>query len=236
MGKADRLFQIVQILRARTVVTAAQLSDELDVTERTIYRDIQDLMLSGVPIQSEAGVGYMLMRGFDLPPLMFDIDEIEAMVIGARIVMSRADDALAAAAKRALGKIEAAVPDRLRHRINRTPVYAPSARYRTLISQHMTEIRQAIENHRKIRLIYADAMGDQTERTVLPLAVLFWANSWTFASWCLMREDFRSFRLDRIEELQVLDEIFVPQPGQTLSDLIERENKRGDRSGERTPL
>ncbi|KPJ90203.1 MAG: DNA-binding transcriptional regulator, partial [Gammaproteobacteria bacterium SG8_11] len=119
MRKADRLFQIVQILRSRrTVTTARHLADRLEVTERTIYRDMQDLMLSGVPIMGEAGVGYALPRTFDLPPLMFTDDELTAITLGARLVASWSDDALADAANKALHKIQAVVPQRLHERLN----------------------------------------------------------------------------------------------------------------------
>ena len=125
MRRADRLFQIIQLLRRKRVLTAALLADELEVSERTVYRDIRDLVSSGVPIEGEAGVGYMLRRGFDLPPLMFSEAEIEAMVLGARVVTSWGDAGLAKAAGEALARVEAALPDRLKLRLNQTPLYAP---------------------------------------------------------------------------------------------------------------
>ncbi len=123
--RADRLFQLVQTLRRRPVVTAAALARDLEVSERAVYRDISDLVRSGVPIDGEAGVGYTLRRGFDLPPLMFTALEIEAMVLGARIVASWSDPALARAASDGLARIEAAVPDRLKQRLQQTPLFAP---------------------------------------------------------------------------------------------------------------
>lgn len=125
MRRADRLFQIIQLLRRRHVVTAAYLARELEVSERTVYRDVRDLISSGVPIEGEAGVGYMLRKGFDLPPLMFTDTEIEAMVLGARVVSSWGDAALARAARDALARVESVLPDRLRSRLQDTRLYAP---------------------------------------------------------------------------------------------------------------
>jgi predicted DNA-binding transcriptional regulator YafY len=123
--RADRLFRLVQLLRRRRVNTATRLADELEVSERTIYRDVQDLIVSGVPIQGEAGVGYALPHGFDLPPMMFTAEEIEALVLGARIVASWTDQSLAKAAGGVLGKIEAVLPERLKPALDRTSLFAP---------------------------------------------------------------------------------------------------------------
>ncbi len=125
MRRADRLFQIIQLLRRRHVITAAAIAEELEVSERTVYRDIKDLVGSGVPIEGEAGVGYMLRQGFDLPPLMFTAPEIEAMVLGARVVQSWGDAQLARAAGDALARVEAALPDKLKLKMQQTPLYAP---------------------------------------------------------------------------------------------------------------
>ena len=126
MRRADRLFHLVQELRRRPVTTAAQLARELEVSERTVYRDIRDLVSSGVPIDGEAGVGYVLRRGFDLPPLMFTEAEIEALVLGARVVGSWGDQSLAKAAASAIARVEAALPEKLRQKLERTPLFAPA--------------------------------------------------------------------------------------------------------------
>src|ERR1700736_2952047 len=125
MRRADRLFRIVQLLRRRKLTTAKQLADELEVSERTVYRDVADLVGSGVPIRGEAGVGYALERGFDLPPLMFTEDELEALVLGARVVESWADASLAQAARQVLEKVEAVLPERLQDRVSRAALFAP---------------------------------------------------------------------------------------------------------------
>jgi predicted DNA-binding transcriptional regulator YafY len=218
--RADRLFQLVQELRRRPVVTAAFLARELEVSERTIYRDIQDLMSTGVPIDGEAGVGYTLRRGYDLPPLMFTEGEIEAIVLGMRFVASWGDPALSKAAGSALGRIEAAVPDRLRERVRDTRLFAPGFRVPAGSVAQLGAIRAAIGESRKLRMDYRDAMGDRTTRVVRPLGLFFWGSSWSLEGWCELRDDFRSFRLDRVIGLEVLDERFQNEPGKAIDDFF----------------
>src|SRR5262245_11101104 len=148
MRRADRLFQIIQFMRRRGVTTAAALADALEVSERTVYRDVRDLVLSGVPIDGEAGVGYRLRKGFDLPPLMFTATELEALVLGTRVVMSWADPALANAAQSALARIEAALPDNLRSRLD-APLFAPGYHVRQEVLERMGILRVAIDERRK---------------------------------------------------------------------------------------
>lgn len=227
MRRADRLFSLVQALRRRPVVTAAVLARELEVSERTIYRDIRDLVGSGVPIEGEAGVGYTLRKGFDLPPLMFTEDEIEALVLGARVVSSWGDAGLARAAASALARVEAALPERLRPRLEQTPLFAPGFHVRQEIFGALSTLRGAVDNRRKVWLAYTDAEGDRTERVVRPLGLFFWGSWWSFEAWCELRNDFRSFRLDRMREVRVLDEHYFPEAGKTLEDffaLMEREH------------
>jgi predicted DNA-binding transcriptional regulator YafY len=220
MRRADRLFQIVQLLRARRVVTAAQLAENLEVSERTIYRDVRDLVRSGVPIDGEAGIGYALPRRFDLPPLMFTRDEVEALVLGARIVKSWSDRELARAAESALEKVEAVLPDALRARVNQTALFAPDFHIPEKTTAELSSLRAAVADRRKLRLAYVRGDGERSERTVRPLALYFWGRTWTLTSWCEYRSDFRSFRLDRIEGLRVLDEIFEPEAGKDLGDYL----------------
>src|SRR4051812_39275569 len=167
MRRADRLFQIVQRLRRHgAVVTAAALAHELEVSERTVYRDVADLVASGVPITGEAGVGYRLPRGaFDLPPLMFTEDEIEALVLGARVVESWADPALARAAADVLAKVEVVLPPALRERIAGATLFALNLRERAAESGHLTTLRAAVRERRKVRLAYVDRGGQPTART-----------------------------------------------------------------------
>ncbi len=220
MRRADRLFQVIQLLRRRNVVTAAWLASELEVSERTVYRDVRDLVLSGVPIEGEAGVGYMLRRGFDLPPLMFTDAEIEAMVLGARVVTSWGDAALAKAAGEALARVESVLPDRLRSRLNETRLFAPGFHVPRAVIERLPQLRSAMESRRKVRLEYTSADGSETRRVVRPIGLFFWGYGWSLAAWCELRTAFRSFRLDRIRALEVLDERFHDEPGRTLDDFM----------------
>jgi predicted DNA-binding transcriptional regulator YafY len=205
-------------LRRRRFVTAAQLAEQLEVSERTIYRDIQDLSSSGVPVVGEAGVGYQLKKGFDLPPLMFTVDEIEALVLGARVVERWGDDALRTAARSVLDKAHAVSPPASKERLANTPLFAISfvddARDRDLLGQ----LRAATTDQRKVKLAYADREGEETERVVRPLALYFWGRAWTVGGWCELREDFRNFRLDRIASLEVTADTFELESPVTLED------------------
>ena len=220
MRRADRLFQIIQLLRRRHVVTAAFLARELEVSERTVYRDIRDLVGTGVPIDGEAGVGYTLRRGFDLPPLMFTEPELEAMVLGARVVSSWGDQALGRAARDALARVEAALPDRLREKLTNTPLFAPGFHVPAETIASLTPLRVALEERRIVWMRYEDAGGVTSERTLRPVGLFFWGYRWSLSAWCELRQAFRSFRLDRIRQIDVREERFTPLPGQTLEDLF----------------
>jgi predicted DNA-binding transcriptional regulator YafY len=194
----------------------------LEVSERTIYRDIQDLAASGVPIEGEAGVGYVLKAGFDLPPLMFKEQEIEALVLGARIVESWADAELAEAAANAVAKIEAVIPDRLRGYMASTALLAPPSGYMEPIVFDLAELRRAIRTRLKVHYLYTDVVGHQTERTVRPLSLAFFGPVWILAAWCELRQDFRTFRLDRIEKFALQADHFANERGKTLHDFLKR--------------
>lgn len=222
--RADRLFQVIQAMRRRPVVTAAQLAEALEVSERTIYRDVADLVASGVPIDGEAGVGYTLRKGFDLPPLMFREDELEALVFGARVVASWGDADLARSAGEALARLEVALPDRLRHKLATTPLYAPGFHVPPMMVEWLTLFRGAIEVRRRVQLKYIDADGTSTDRAVRPLGLFFWGTKWSAGAWCELRQDFRSFRLDRIEHAEA-GEPFTEEPGKTLEDYFEAVNR-----------
>ncbi|MDX1575609.1 MAG: YafY family protein, partial [Kiloniellales bacterium] len=203
---------------------ARELAQALEVSERTIYRDIRDMAASGVPIEGEAGVGYVLRGGFDLPPLMFDEQEIEALVLGARIVESWADQELAEAAGDVIAKVEAVIPERLRDHMAQTALLAPAAHYAEPISLDPSQLRRALRQRHKLAFAYRDEGGRATRRTVRPLALAFYGPVWLLTAWCELRADFRSFRLDRMSELEVLDERFRPEPGKTLHDMLARDN------------
>jgi len=225
MRRADRLFQIIQFLRTRRVTTAHWLAERLEVSERTIYRDIKDLILSGVNIEGEAGVGYVVRRGFDLPPLMFSKEEVSALTLGARSVESWADPALALAAQSALSKIESVLADDLKDSPGKTPLFAPMTQIRPDIASKMSKIRMATDTNKKLSIHYADANYQLSQRTIWPLGLFFWGVVWTMGAWCELRKSFRIFRLDRIQKLRVLDETYSVEKGKTLHDLIEHEKK-----------
>jgi len=218
--RADRLFQIIQLLRGRRrAVTARALAEELGVSERTVYRDVRDLIASGTPIEGEAGVGYALRREYDLPPLMFEAEELEALALGARSVQAFSDEALARAASRALSKIEAVLPKPLRERLAAAPLYAPRTLAGQLRSETLELVRAALQQRRRLTLGYRRGDGVETERVVRPLGAFFWGRSWTLAAWCELRQDFRNFRLDRIERLAP-GAVFEEEPGRSLRDYL----------------
>ncbi len=208
MRRADRLFLLIQALRGRRVVTARRLAELLEVSERTVYRDVRDLQLSGVPIEGEAGVGYCLRRGADIPPLMFTRDELEALVIGARFVQTWAGRRNAAAARRALTKIEAVLPEELRQHTERSRVFAPALPRHAPVLERLDALHAAIESHRAAEFDYQREDGVASSRSVRPLCLVYWGQTWTLGAWCEMRRDFRNFRLDRIASLRVLERGF----------------------------
>jgi predicted DNA-binding transcriptional regulator YafY len=221
--RADRLFEIIQFMRRKDLVRAKDLADALEVSERTIYRDIQDLAASGVPIEGEAGVGYVMKAGFDLPPLMFKEQEIEALVLGARIVESWADPELAAAASNVIAKVGAVIPDRLREYMANTALMAPPHHYMEAITFDVAELRRALRGQLKVFFRYRDASAEPSERTVRPLCLAYFGPVWLLSAWCELRDDFRTFRLDRIEGFAVQGDRFRAEPGKSLHDFLKRE-------------
>lgn len=223
MRRAERLFQIIQVLRREPrAVTAAALADELEVSVRTVYRDVAELAAQRVPIEGSAGVGYLLREGFDLPPLMFTEDELEALVIGARIVQTWADPELGLAARDLVAKVAAVVPARLRPRLLGLGLAAPPSRQRPEVAVDVARLRRWVREERKVCLAYLDLKETRSERAVRPMALAFFPPVWLLLGWCELREDFRSFRLDRIEALAFLDERFPQEPGRRLVDYLRR--------------
>lgn len=206
MDRTERLLALMDALRRnRRPVTAQALSDELGVSVRTIYRDIQALIGLGAPIDGEAGIGYLLRPGFFLPPLMFSDDELEALVLGARWVRQHADEGLAKAAENALAKIAAASPVDRRDEIAGTGLWvAPDWKGR-LKSDAVRPLREAIRRERKVELTYVDESGASTERTVWPIALAFVDQRRLVVAWCELRSGFRQFRADRIAGLRPTD-------------------------------
>ncbi len=220
MRRADRLFQIVQNLHHDRVVTARQLADALEVSERTIYRDIQDLSLSGVPITGEAGHGYRLLRGFHLPPLMFSEDELEALIVGARMVRAWTDKGLALGAHRALQKIQHVVPERLKPEIDNQAILVPDFPMEGMAGEQLLLVRQAIKEQRKINIDYSREDGERSTRIVHPLGLFYWGRVWTLVGWCELRDGFRNFRLDRMHRVEKHTECFELVKGRTLQDYL----------------
>ncbi|MCL5776119.1 YafY family transcriptional regulator [Limibaculum sp. FT325] len=222
MRRADRLFEIIQLMRRKPTIRARDLGEALEVSERTIYRDIRDLMASGVPIEGEAGVGYVLRPGYDLPPLMFAEQEIEALVLGARIVESWGDAELAEAAGNAIARIEAAIPERLRNYMEGTALLAPSSWHMEPVEFDLAELRRALRHQIKVHFGYRDVIGQASQRTVRPLSLAFFGPVWILAAWCELRDDFRTFRLDRITDFSVTGDRFRAERGKTLHDFLKR--------------
>jgi predicted DNA-binding transcriptional regulator YafY len=225
MRRADRLFQIVQHLRGRRLTTAAQLAGWLQVSERTVYRDVRDLAISGVPVEGEAGVGYRLRPGFDLPAIMFTMDEVEALVAGARVIETWGGSALGSHARSAIAKIALALPAARREEIERTKLFAPGFVVPPGAAAGLETVRQAIFERRKLHIEYLDGANRASKRTIDPLALNFWGTTWSVSAWCESREDFRVFRLDRIRSLQMAAEKFDEVPGRTLEDFLRRASR-----------
>jgi predicted DNA-binding transcriptional regulator YafY len=220
MRRAERLFQIVQLIRGRRLSTADFLAGRLEVSVRTVYRDVADLQAQGVPIEGEAGVGYRMRPEFDLPPLMFTKDEARALVAAVRIAQPRLDMALARQADEALSKILAVLPLEARAAAESLAVYAPPIHRDDGTRARLEVLRIAAESRQKVHLRYLDLKEQMSERLVRPLGCFYWSDVWTLAAWCEVREDFRSFRVDRIREVGVQDERFRDEPGKTLADLF----------------
>ncbi|MEM9047393.1 MAG: YafY family protein [Pseudomonadota bacterium] len=218
MRRADRLFRIVQHLRGGRLVTAARLAERLEVSPRTIYRDIADLQASGVPIEGEAGVGYVLMAGFDLPPLMFSEDEITALVAGARMIRAFGGAEMARGAEEALIKIAAVLPERAAARARKVEIHAIGTSITPALRDALDRVEAAVEARTRLAFGYADGAGRTTRRSVRPLGLWFWGKVWTLIAWCELRADFRMFRVDRMRALSA-GAAFRPEPGRMLADF-----------------
>lgn len=219
MRRADRLFRIVQFLRGGRLVTAAGLAERLEVSERTIYRDIADLQASGVPIDGEAGVGYLMRDGYDLPPLMFSREEVVALVAGARLIRAWGGAAMARAAEEAMVKIESVLPEKARPSV-KVEVHALALEMTPEIRARIDALEAAVDARLRLTIDYHDADRRATTRTIRPLGLWFWGKVWTLVAWCELREDFRLFRVDRIADLRPTGETYKPERGKTLPDFL----------------
>jgi len=230
MRRADRLFDIIQSLRtAARPVTAAALADRLEVTVRTIYRDIAALQASRVPIEGAAGLGYVLRRGFDLPPLMFTTEEIDAIAVGARLVRRLRDPKLHAAAESVLGKLSDVVPQALRSQLAGAPYYVSDGNAPEAVGIDFSELRHAIHETRKMSIAYVDEEGRHTRRTIWPLAMAYYVDVTLIGAWCELRNDFRHFRVDRISASRLLDQRFPQGNGKLMAEWLALRKERPDR-------
>jgi len=227
MNKAERLLQLLVLLRGkRTAITAVELAAKLQVSERTIYRDIQSLLLSGVDIVGEAGVGYCLQAGSGIPPLMFNKEELEALVLGIRLVKSWGDDELAQAAESAKDKIKAVLPDRVQqvHERKRTKFLVPDHHRRSRV-KFSESIRLAIERSQVMQIDYQDEVGKPSKRKVNPLGMMFWGANWTLVAWCQLRDDYRLFRLDRMAIAETTEETFNTSDNCSFEHYVQQYDK-----------
>lgn len=221
MRRADRLFQIVQILRGGRLIRARDLAERLEVSERTIYRDVADLIGSGVPIEGEAGVGYLMREGYDLPPLMFTREEIVALVAGARMARTWGGMEMARSADDALSKIEAVLPDAMRERIASVRIHSVDFTGQDPVDRaKLDQLEGAADRRVRVHFDYVDEKGRESVRCVRPLGLFFWGRTWTLTAWCEGREAFRNFRVDRMSAV-TLGEAFRDERDKTLAAYYE---------------
>lgn len=220
MRRTDRLFDLIQILRDGKLHRAEDIAGKLEVSTRTIYRDMDTLVAAGVPVQGERGVGYMITAQITLPPLNLTVDELEALHLGVSIVAEAGDAELKAAAERLASKIDAVVPEG-----GRIPEggwgfavypFADSSNAFHL----MPGIRKAVRSKTKLTIVYAALSGAETRRTIRPLNLEYWGKVWTCTAWCELRNGFRVFRVDRVLRMTVEEQVFVDEPGKRYEDYL----------------
>lgn len=226
MRRADRLLQIVQILRRRRLTTARHLAEELEISERTVYRDVRDLIISGVPVEGEAGIGYRLGKNFELPPLLFNLEEVEALALGMRMVQKWGDKDLSRAARSIIKKLDGVLPESESRKLESTALFALSFRVSDEVRKTLRTCRHAVNDRRTLLIEYTDPKGNSTKRTLRPLGLYFWGQTWTLAAYCELRKGFRSFRLDRMDRIRLGRTHFELAPPITLDDYIRSMDER----------
>jgi len=210
MNKSERLFQLVTLLRSRrTAITAEAIAEAMQVSVRTVYRDVQALVLSGVPIEGEPGVGYLIRPGQHLPPLMFTPDELQALIVGSRMVQAFTDKDLARGARSAELKIRSILTEPLQRHAEQQPYRIPILESDDGLREVHGKLRRACEQRQKVRAVYLDEKEEKTERIIWPLGIVGWTGKWTLLAWCELRRDYRNFRFDRFEALELLEEYFA---------------------------
>ena len=229
MRRADRLFDIIQDLRtARHPRTAAALAAKLEVTARTIYRDIATLQARRIPIEGEPGVGYVLRQGFDLPPLTFTTEEVEAIAIGARLVNRIRDRVLQRAAESVLSKLAVALPNGSGNYLSSPRFYVSDGSAERATAVDLADVRDSIRASHKMQISYVDAQGCHTSRIIWPIAMAYYVDATLIGAWCELRNDYRNFRVERITTSRVLTERFSPDRGRLLSEWLALRKDRPD--------
>lgn len=224
MRRADRLFRLVTLLQRRSgPITAKIIADELEVSVRTVYRDVADLMGSGVPIDGEAGIGYQMGADFSLPPLMLTDEEVEAAVFGLAVAQEWGDPSIATAARSLRDKINASLPERLRVVLAETRIVAPSDNRAPVIVVEHVEIRRCIRDRIVLNINYSDQTKRTTNRNVWPLGLVFFGKIWMLGCWCETREAYRFFRLDRIADLTILPRRFPLRNDRRFDDMLDQQ-------------
>lgn len=218
MRRAERLFRLVNELRSRGVCRAEDLATYFEISVRTVYRDIAHLQGSGLPIEGEAGVGYLLRPGFDLPAMTFTFEQLDALAMGLSFVEVGGDTSLAEAAREVRGKIQASLPDPDKRKLENAPLFASRRDGPALPSMKL--IRRAVRARNILHLVYEDSAGTKSDRRVRPLAIWAFTDGWLFAAWCELRNDFRAFRLDRITKIEETGDQFPDEPSQNLKAYL----------------
>ncbi len=208
MRRADRLFQLMLLLQEGKVRTGQYLAEKLEVSTRTVYRDIGDLVGSGIPIDGEAGVGYLLRDEYRLPPLMFNADELKALALGAQMVRAWSDHDLGSTTATAIRKIESILPDNLKKEIQLDEIQVPGFQMTKEISDKLLAVRTALDGQEKLLVTYTSVHGEQTRRVIRPLILTFWGKKWTLGAWCELRDGLRSFRVDLMDSIATCNERF----------------------------
>jgi len=211
--------------RMRHAVTAQRIADDFGICQRTVYRDIQDLMNSGVPIYGEAGVGYIIDKKYHLPPVMFDPDELEAIALGISMVRTWTDKRFAEKATSAMEKIQAVLPTNLLNDMQQLATSSEYSMARIPWEVDFSEVRDCIRNKQKIMINYTDLKERTTSRSVRPLALTFFGPVWLLLAWCEHRQDFRNFRLDRISDMEQTGEIFPPDKDKSLDAYLQKDRE-----------
>jgi predicted DNA-binding transcriptional regulator YafY len=227
MRRADRLFQLMLQLGGGKIVTGERLAERLGVSKRTIYRDCRDLSASGVPVDGEAGVGYRLRPGYQVPPLMFTREELQALVFGARLVQSCADEGLHAAADALLAKVDAVLPAHLKPRLEDTGLLVPDFRVSPEVKRDLRALRDAVSQRLRVAFRYTQGDGVVIDARVRPLCLRYIGGTWTVGAWSELERAFRTFRVYRITELEVSRDVFGLESGRERGDYLATADRLG---------